>query len=220
MEETNLRTVIADDHLIVLEGLESLLKTDAPHVKVVAKAGDWRTCISALQTASPDVLITDLEMPGAQCLEALTEIKTRFPHVKIVVLTMHFENRLVSKLLKLGVEGYIIKSFGLDELVSALKTIQTGGQYIAISERDRFNRIIARMTNFTEKQKDVLALLTLGLQAKEIAHHSGVSLNYVNTILRDAKRKHGLKDKVQLIDFVRAKLPDAIERWESKLHHA
>lgn len=215
--ESTIRTVIADDHPIVLEGLTSLLQSEAVSVEVVGQADSWRKCISKLHELAPQLLITDLEMSGAQCVDALTRIKEQFPSLKIIALTMHFESQLVGKLLKLGIEGYVVKTFTLDEITAAVAAVAKGETYVAVSERDRFNRVIAKLTNFSAKQKDVLALLTLGFQAKEIAHHSGVPLSYVHTIVRDTKRKHNLTDKVQLIDFVRKMLPDDIETWRSKL---
>ncbi len=117
------KILLADDHAVVAEGLVTLLKTDFDLVGVVH---DGQALVDAAEALQPDVIITDLSMPGMNGLDAVRQIRSRRPDAKIVVLTMHRDAHLAADAFRSGVSGYLLKMSSGDELISAIREVAQG----------------------------------------------------------------------------------------------
>jgi DNA-binding NarL/FixJ family response regulator len=122
------RVLVADDHADAAEQLRSLLE---PDFEVVGSVGDGRALVSAAALLSPDVIVTDISMPGLDGIEATSEIRRNDPHVRIVLVTVHAEPILVERGLAAGASGYVLKETAGDELVAAVHAALAGKCHVS-----------------------------------------------------------------------------------------
>src|SRR5262249_50926304 len=122
------RIILADDHVLMVEGLQSLL---ASHVNLVASVVDGRALLEAANRLKPDIVILDISMPTINGLEAARLLRKQVPETKLIVLTMHSEQLYVSEALRLGVSAYVLKRSAASELLHALDLVQKGQKYIS-----------------------------------------------------------------------------------------
>src|SRR5210317_1801141 len=114
--ENRLRIVLADDHTILREGLRALLSAD-PNFDIVGEAEDGREAVRCVEKLEPDLLLMDLSMPRMSGMDAIREIKKRYPEIKIIALTVHKTEEYLLTTLKAGADGYVLKDATHEELV-------------------------------------------------------------------------------------------------------
>lgn len=122
------RVLLADDHPAVLEDLRALLQ---PEFDVVATVGDGNALLSSVEALTPDVIVTDITMPGLDGIAAAGEILRRDPKARIVFVTVHKELEIVEKSLATGALGYVVKVSAGDDLVPAIRTALGGRRYVS-----------------------------------------------------------------------------------------
>jgi DNA-binding NarL/FixJ family response regulator len=127
-EQQRTRVLVADDHLAVAEGLRAVLE---PEFDVIAIVGDGHALVAAATTLSPDVIVTDIAMPGLDGLAAAGEILQRHPRARIVFVTIHNDAELVQKGLAIGALGYVLKLTAGEELVPAIYAALRGMQHVS-----------------------------------------------------------------------------------------
>jgi DNA-binding NarL/FixJ family response regulator len=172
---TRTRILLADDHLVVLQGLRKIL--DRPEFEVVGAARDGRELVEAAARLKPDVIIADISMPLLNGIEAVRQIRKQDPAAKVIFLSMHPEAIYAVEAMKAGASGYLVKSADDEELIAAIKKVLGGGTYITPSLAERvLSRLQAPRLSLqetgdtlTERQREVLQLLAEGKQVKEIA---------------------------------------------------
>ncbi len=171
------RVLLADDHTLVRAGIKALLEK-LPGVEVVGEASDGREVIHLIKSYQPDLVLMDVSMPGLNGLQALTQITKEFPHVRVIMLSMHQNDEYVLQALKSGASGYLLKRAATAELQVALKTVVGGGIYLSreISRKflQRFPlQQIAQSTSpleqLTSRQREILQLIAEGQTTKAIA---------------------------------------------------
>jgi DNA-binding NarL/FixJ family response regulator len=121
------RVLIADDHPFVLEGLVNLLKDK---FDVVAAVTDGRLLVEAASRLRPDIIVTDISMPGLNGIEAFQQLKAAGSEAKVIVLTLHSNAELAAKLIGSGVSGFVMKLFATRELVTAIEQVLMGRTYL------------------------------------------------------------------------------------------
>src|SRR5262245_36342946 len=126
---SKLRVFLADDHAVVREGLKSLI-TARSDMEVIGEAGDGVTTVQLAAELSPDVVVMDISMPGQGGARATQELRHRCPTIKVLALSVHEDRSYVKQLLQAGACGYVLKRAAAEELVSALRTIASGGTYL------------------------------------------------------------------------------------------
>ena len=124
-KQTDISILLVDDQISIRESLHASLEPEAG-LRVVAKAIDGPTAISQVETFAPDIVLTDIEMPGMSGLEATQIIKERYPNTKIIVLTSYDDNEYVNRALKIGVNGYLLKTTPSSEIVDAIRHVHKG----------------------------------------------------------------------------------------------
>lgn len=130
---TKLRLLLADDHTILVEGLQALL---APEFDVVATAGDGRAVLEAAERYQPDLILLDISMPGLNGIEAARRLSQSNPGAKLIMLTMHADLSFVTASFEAGVSGYVLKQSAATELVAALHQLGRGKRYVSPQIRE------------------------------------------------------------------------------------
>ena len=208
------RIVVADDHSIVLEGLVALLENE-PGMRVVGQATNGRQALEAVRQGRPDVALLDITMPEMSGLEITRRLTDEMPEVRTLILTMHDEDAFFFEALQAGASGYVLKGAGKDEILSAIAVVASGGVYIPpqlakglVREALR-NPAPAETTAssepLTEREQDVLRLITEGLTNKEIAGRLILSLNTVKSHRLRLYQKLHLHTRAELVAFARRK---------------
>ena len=175
------QVVLADDHDLVRGGIRALIEL-LPEVSVMAEASSGEGLVSLLESVTPDMVITDIQMPGLNGLEAVAKIRQRHPAMRILVLSMYDTADFVQRAVASGANGYLMKSAAPAELQHAVKVMLATGSY--------FNGTVARMLmepvhgaaddGLTERQVEILSMIAGGKSSKEIGYELGLSSKTVD----------------------------------------
>ena len=125
----SIKVMIADDHVLMREGVKQLLEYDGS-IKVISEAADGVECLKILETVTPDILLLDINMPNKNGIEVLEDIKNKNIDIKILILTVHNEIEYLLRAVDIGVDGYILKDSESAELKKAINYIYNGENYI------------------------------------------------------------------------------------------
>jgi DNA-binding NarL/FixJ family response regulator len=172
------KIVIAEDHTILREGLKALLITN-PDIEIAGEAGDGREAIHLVEKLTPDLVMMDLSMPRMDGMEAIREIKRRWPKTKVLTLTVHKTEEYILTTLKAGADGYLLKDADYQEMMTAVRSVLSGKRYLSpgISESVIEGYLEGKQTiklqgawdNLTTREREVLKLIAEGYRNKEIA---------------------------------------------------
>jgi len=195
--------LLADDHAIVMEGLASLLRGEFSLVGAVA---DGARLIEAARQHRPDVIVTDVAMPGMSGLEALRQLRAEAINAKVVFLTMHADAQLAAEALRAGAAGFVVKHAAGKELVAAIHTVLRGGRYLpaqlasgvltALANGDR-----QEVGSMTPRQRQVVTMIAEGLTMKEVAAALGLSPRTVEAHKYQVMQTLGLQTTADLIRY-------------------
>jgi DNA-binding NarL/FixJ family response regulator len=195
--------LLADDHAIVLEGLASLLRSEFSLVGTVA---DGAGLLEAARQLRPDVIVTDVAMPGMSGLEALRRLKAEPIAVKVVLLTMHADAQLAAEALRAGASGFVVKHAAGKELIAAIHTVLRGGKYLPPHLASDVltmlaDRGISGGRTLTPRQRQVASLIAEGRTMKEVAAVLGLSPRTVETHKYQIMEALGLRTTAELIRY-------------------
>lgn len=192
-----IRTLLADDHSLVRFGLESLLKFHKDF-EVVGGAGDGEEAVRLARELRPDVIVMDLKMPILDGVEATQMIRAELPEVKILILTSFGTSADVSRAIKAGASGALIKDIPNDELITSIRAV-AGGENVFSPEIERMVLDSSASIEFTERQIAVLSSIAKGLTNKEIATILGVSHSAVKQHLNAIFSKLGATTRSEAV---------------------
>lgn len=171
-----IRIILADDQLLVREGMRAMLDT-LPQYEVVAQCADGGAAVEAVCRLRPDIAILDIDMPGTSGIEAAKQIHAAHPDIEILILSAIDRREIVEEALTAGASGYLHKDFVLDELRFALGTVLAGNRYLSpriqdclINEQDG-----AVSSGLTRRQTEILRLVASGQTTKMVARTLGIS---------------------------------------------
>lgn len=191
-EIEKIRVMVVDDHLVVREGLITLLET-FPDFKMVGEASSGQEAIRLCEQLEPDVILMDLVMPDLNGVEATRTIRQRFPDSQVLAVTSFKETEMVRGVLEAGAIGYLLKTVSAEELAEAIRSAHRGELTVAA---DASSIVLEAITSppapgrdLTEREHEVLELLVQGLSNSEIAARLGVSPNTVKNHLRSVYSK-------------------------------
>jgi DNA-binding NarL/FixJ family response regulator len=194
--------VLADDHDVVRAGIQGLIEL-LPDVEVIAQARSGEELIALLDRMQPDLVVTDIGMPGVDGVEAVTRIRARHPSLPILVLSMFDSAEMVQRAVASGANGYLTKSAPPQELQHAIGVMLATGSY--------FNAAVARLLmhrvdalgedGLTERQKEVLSLLASGLSSKEIAFQLNLSSKTIDVHRARIMERLELRDIASLTRY-------------------
>lgn len=198
---------IVDDHKMVIDGMQLLLK-DEQDIVVVGTAQNGEDSIKQIPKTKADVILLDINMPGINGIEACKELLKINPDLKIIAISMHKESSLIKLMLSNGAKGYVLKNAGQDEVIDAIKTVYEGKMYLD----DTVNEIVLNSVanNGSEKsvnpfpklsrrEKDVLNLILEEYTTQEIADKLFISFGTVETHRRNMLIKTGARNTAGLV---------------------
>jgi len=196
--------LVADDHTIVREGLVSLLR--AHDFDVVDEAGDGHALIESVRRLRPDVVVTDISMPGLGGLEALARLKADRIDAKVIMLTMHSDADLATRALRAGASGFLLKHSAGEELLTAIHQVLQGHVYLtATLTKDVFERMATPAErsepHLTVRQREVLHLIVEGRRMKEIAVTLNLSARTVETHKYQMMQILGVESTAELVRY-------------------
>lgn len=192
-----IRTVIADDHHLIRDGFKKLISGE-PDITLSGEAANAQELENVLNSASFDILVLDLSLPDRDGMEILKDIRHNNPSIKVLVLSMHPENRYAMRALKNGAAGYLTKGSASEELIDAIRRIYRYGKYITPAIADELAAGLDDSgpgkphEKLSDREYQVLLLLGQGKKLGEIADSLKVSINTVNSYRRR------LLDKLQV----------------------
>lgn len=202
------RVALVDDHALVRAGLRALVE-DQPGYEVVAEGGDGLDVEAILQEARPDILLLDISMKHMGGLDALRQWHSSYPHVQVLILSMHATPDHVLAALRLGAKGYLLKDAAAQELDMALRALSRDEAYLSpgiaqtvirsaiVEDRSRG----ATPAVLTPRQTEILRLIARGCSARDIAQGLGLSVKTVDTHRSQIMDRLNLHDVPALVMY-------------------
>lgn len=211
-----IRVLLADDHTLVRSGIRALLQ-DIPQVQVIAEAEDGRQALHLVANYHPDIVLMDIAMSGLNGLEATERIAREYPHVRVIILSMHTNEEYVLQALRSGAAGYLLKDAGLAELELAIQAVANGETYLSppiskhvISEYVRRVGLEIgaqssgeqpALERLTSRQREILQLIAEGHTTQEIAHILNIGVKTVETHRMQLMDRLDIHDIAGLVRF-------------------
>ena len=195
--------LLADDHAIVTEGLASLLRSE---ISLVGTVANGARLIEAARQLRPDVIVTDVAMPGMSGLEALRRLKADAIAAKVIFLTMHADAALAAEALRAGASGFVVKHAAGKELIAAIHSVLRGGRYLSPHlASDVLTTLAGGGTSgsgpLTPRQREVVSLIAEGRTMKEVAAALGLSPRTVETHKYQVMAALGLQTTADLVRY-------------------
>jgi DNA-binding NarL/FixJ family response regulator len=206
------KVLLAEDHTVVAEGLQSLLKDS---FELVGMVHDGRALLEAVERLRPDVIVTDISMPLLNGLDAVRQIRARRPDARIIVLTMHQDTHLAAQAFRAGVSGYLLKISPGEELINAIREVAQGRSYVTtLLAKDLITLLLetgspARADDapLTLRQREILQLIAEGRTMKEVASILNISPRTAESHKYEIMKTLGMETTAALIQYaVRLKL--------------
>ncbi|GAB2683751.1 response regulator transcription factor [Mucilaginibacter koreensis] len=204
-----INVIIADDHQMVIDGLRSMLAADERY-HIVAEANNGQAAYERI-TASPQsfhMLLTDISMPLLTGTQLCRMVKSQFPHIQVLILSMYNNAPAVKEAVMAEADGYILKNAGRNELLQALHRIQTGGTYfsqdivpIIYNQYNKQKVQDEQLSQLTLREREVLSLIVKELTSEEIADKLCISKKTVDNHRQHLLEKTNCKSTIGLVKF-------------------
>ena len=199
-----LRILLADDHILVRDGIKVTLEVNG--FKIIGEASDGREAVRMVRELKPDVAVFDVSMPNLNGVDAARIAIKETPGIKIVLLTVHIENEYVDEALRAGVSGYVLKKQATADLIKAIQEVSAGNIYLspgisrAVMEAFRSGKELAART-LTAREREVLQLIAEGKTTKEIGGVLGISVKTAETHRSRVMDKLEIRDTAGLVRY-------------------
>jgi len=205
-----IRTVLVDDHPLVLDGIRARLEHE-PGIQVVGEACNGEQALRRAQELKPDVMLMDVSMPVMNGFDATARLRELEPEVRVLILSMHDNREYILKLIRSGASGYILKDVSSEEMVKAIETVHQGGTYFSSgASQTLFNQLDAAPVSkpaagvgevLSPRELTVLKWLAEGYNNKEIARELGISVRTVETHRQNIKSKLNIQTAAGLVRY-------------------
>ena len=198
------RVLLADNHVLVRQGLRALLEQHG--LEIAGEASDGQEALKLVATAPPDIALLDVSMPLLNGLDAAREMRRTAPSVKVILLTRHDEDPYVTEALRAGVRGYVLKSQGAPDLLQAIDLVSRGGVYLspgisrAVVEAYR-NQVELAADPLTPRERQVLQLVGEGKSTKDVARLLDISVKTAESHRARLMRKLGIHETASLVRY-------------------
>ncbi|HVS82142.1 MAG TPA: response regulator transcription factor [Pyrinomonadaceae bacterium] len=206
----SLRIFLADDHVVMREGLRSLVNAQAD-MGVVGEADNGRAALLKASELQPDVIVMDVSMPELNGIQVTERLKRIAPRIKVLVLTAHDDSGYLRQLLEVGASGYVLKKAAAEELIKAIRVVAAGGVYLDpsfagkvlggyVGGRKRL-RGASQGNNLSERESEVLRLVAWGYTNKEVAAYLSLSVKTIETHKGNFMGKLDLKSRAEVVRY-------------------
>jgi two-component system, NarL family, response regulator NreC len=198
------RIVLADDHVLVREGLKSLLERE--HFQVMAEASDGQDAVKLIETHHPDIAILDISMPTLNGIDAARSLTRSAPKTKVILLTQHEEEQYIHEALEAGVKGYVLKNQVASDLIQAIRQVGRGEFYLspgisrAVMEAFR-NKSERPADPLTARERQVLQLIAEGKSTKDTASVLGISVKTAESHRMRLMQKLDIHETASLVRY-------------------
>lgn len=204
------KIVVADDHTLIRAGLKTLIQSD-PSLHIVGEASGGQEAISLVEELQPDVLVLDLSMPDIDGVSVTRLVHTKYPQIRILILTVHEDEALLREAIKSGASGYILKHAAEKELNEAINRILAGEMYIdpkmlpfLFNQSKIFSKKAEiREEPLTPREVDVLKLIVDGYTNRQIGLELSISMRTVEGHRSNIYGKLGLHSRVELVRYAK-----------------
>jgi DNA-binding NarL/FixJ family response regulator len=205
---STIRVVLADDHALVRRGVRSLLE-DTGDIEIVAEAEDGDTALVLVEANRPDILVTDIEMPGLTGLELTERVTRDFPGTRVLIISMHKTKAYATKAITSGAAGYLLKDAGACEFEVAVRAVFRGENYLSpaisahlVAEYTRLAQAEEQAVEpLTPRQLEVLRLIAEGLPTKAIAKRLAISAKTVDAHRSQLMERLDIHDVANLVRY-------------------
>lgn len=201
-----IRILVVDDHTIVREGLKQIL-ADTPDLIVAGEAGSGQEALEKVTAGQWDVVVLDISMPGPNGLVVLHEIKSQYPSLPVLVLSMHGEEQYAVRVLKGGAAGYLTKESAPEQLITAIRKVARGNKYVSPTLMEKFVSELGtdvqkpQHETLSDREFQVLSMIAAGKTLTEIAGDLGLSVKTVSTHRTRMLKKMRLKNNADIIHY-------------------
>jgi len=203
-----IRIVLADDHLILRQGLHKLLE-EQPGFYVIGETGDGLEAVELVEKLKPDILVVDMVMPGMNGLDVIHNVHRMNEGIKIIVLSMHANEAYVVESLRLGASAYLLKESSSSELIQAIRDVTEGQTYLSkdLPKIDQYLQSIGNPVSdsyelLTRREREVLQLVAEGYTNAEIAERLVIGVRTVETHRANMQHKLGLKSQNEVVRYM------------------
>jgi DNA-binding NarL/FixJ family response regulator len=209
-----MKVLIADDHAVVRRGLRQILEAE-PDLEVAGEATSGAEVMEALRIQRYDVAVLDITMPGRGGLDVLHDIRQNFPELRVLILSMHPEERYALRVLKAGAAGYLTKESAADELITALRKVAAGGRYVSPTLAERLADEIGvgidqpPHERLSDREHQILCMIAGGMTVTGIASELHLGTNTVSTYRARLLGKLKLANNAEITHYaIRNRLVD------------
>lgn len=200
-----MRVIVADDHSLFRDGITSLL--EAAGYEVVEQVGNGELAIEAVRRHRPDLVLLDIKMPVVNGIEALKVIRSEFPNLRVVILTVSDEDEDLYAAIQAGADGYLLKDLTSDEFLEMLSGLERGEAAISRKATTQliagYQQLSTQVTDpkqpLTEREFELLRLLADGLSNKRIAERLFISENTVKYHIKNILQKFGVQNRTEAV---------------------
>jgi DNA-binding NarL/FixJ family response regulator len=201
-----IKILVVDDHRVVRAGLVALL-AQQPALMVVGEAGNGEEAVRLAGETQPDVILMDMQMPVCNGVEATRQIKERWPHMQVLVLTTYDDDQLIWGGLQAGAKGYLLKDVPPEELLQGIEAVAAGKSLLPPHIAAKLMQVIAQggparaaeEESLTERQLEILRLMARGAANKEIAAELFISENTVKSHISHIFEKLNARDRTEAV---------------------
>lgn len=206
--ESKLRILLAEDHKTVREGVKLLVNAQ-PDMEVVGEADDGELALAQAEKLRPDIIIMDISMPRMNGLKATKKLRSKYPDIKLLTLSRHTDDGYLQQLVAAGANGYVLKQSAPNHLINAIREVAEGNAYLDPSLTKKVmgsyaNRPSLRGENqkeLSDRETEVLRLISLGYSNKEIAASLDLSVKTVEVHKANAMRKLGISGRIEIVKY-------------------
>ncbi len=205
-----MRIVIADDHAIVRRGLRQIM-SDVSDLTVTGEAASSDELLTILRSRPVDVVVLDLSLGDRSGIDVVKYIKSEFPRLPVLILSMHREDLFAERALRAGASGYVQKDDAPEELLIAIRRVASGGTYVSPGMAEKLAADVVRggrqtmpHERLSDREFEVFRLLGAGMSVSEIARSLNLSVKTVSTHRTHILRKTGLETNADIVEYVTA----------------
>ncbi len=189
--------LVVDDHALLRTGVANIINQE-PDLSVVAEAANGVEAVAAFERHHPDVTLLDLRMPEMEGVEAVTQIRDRDPHAKVIILTTYDTDEDITRALKAGAKAYVLKDISAEALITCIHDVLAGKTYLAPAAAAKLAEGVTRV-HLTPRELTTLKLMADGKSNKEIANELGISDRTVKSHLGHLFEKLGVTSRTEAV---------------------
>lgn len=205
-----IKVMIADDHSIFRDGFKLLLK-DQDDALLVGEAASGHELIQRVEELHPNIVITDIKMPGTDGIELCRQLRTHYPGVDVIALSMFSDDHLIADMLEAGAKGYLLKNTNRSELLQAIRTVYDGGTYYSPATSEKLARLIGKnkfqlpgkqlKVRLSAREKEILQLICEQYTTREIAGALNLSIRTIESYRLSLHEKTRSRNSIGVVIY-------------------